>query len=197
MIKQQPHAENASADRRQSSSPQRVPVWDGLRRMRGQARKTTGLPPRHQLAPRDEPPVIHEVGESSHQAEIRAQLLQVSQDLQGVRQKLQQQHATIEDTRTTILDILTSHLTLMDQVHTLDTDTRAWRVMVEDRLRRTWRQMIIVAFWQQVEVLRAGIVRVREFLDWFGMVSFETRMIVLAVVMAAVAMMFSCLSYFL
>ncbi|KAD4982162.1 hypothetical protein E3N88_18833 [Mikania micrantha] len=58
----QPHAENASASRRQSSSPQRVLVWDGLRRMRGQARKTTGLPPRHQMAPRDEPPVIHEVG---------------------------------------------------------------------------------------------------------------------------------------
>ncbi|KAD7478061.1 hypothetical protein E3N88_01197 [Mikania micrantha] len=36
-------------------SPPRVPAWDGLRRMRGQARKTTGLPPRHQMAQRDEP----------------------------------------------------------------------------------------------------------------------------------------------
>ncbi|KAD3066358.1 hypothetical protein E3N88_34238 [Mikania micrantha] len=42
------------ADRMQSISPTRVPVWDGLRRMRGQARKTTGLPPRKQLAFRDE-----------------------------------------------------------------------------------------------------------------------------------------------
>ncbi|KAD6796102.1 hypothetical protein E3N88_06998 [Mikania micrantha] len=50
----QQHAENASAGRRQSSSPQRVPGWDGLRRMRGQDRKTIGLPPRHQMASRDE-----------------------------------------------------------------------------------------------------------------------------------------------
>ncbi|KAD6454331.1 hypothetical protein E3N88_09037 [Mikania micrantha] len=101
----QPHAENASAGRRQSSSPQRVPVWDGLRRMQGHARKTTGLPPRHQIAQRDVPPVIHEVGESSHQAELRAQLQQVSQDLQGARQDIQQQHATLEDTRTMILSL--------------------------------------------------------------------------------------------
>ncbi|KAD5803489.1 hypothetical protein E3N88_14849 [Mikania micrantha] len=60
--------ENAPADRRQSASPPRIPVRDGLRRMRGQARKTTGLPPRHQLAPRDVPTTVHEVGESSHQA---------------------------------------------------------------------------------------------------------------------------------
>ncbi|KAD5507698.1 hypothetical protein E3N88_15401 [Mikania micrantha] len=46
--------------------------------MRGQARKNTGLPPRHQLAPRDEPRTIHEVGESSHQAELRAQMQQVN-----------------------------------------------------------------------------------------------------------------------
>ena len=68
----QPPVENTSVDRRQSSSPQRVPLWDGLRRMRGQARKTTGLPPRHQMAPRVVPTTIHEVGESSHQAELRA-----------------------------------------------------------------------------------------------------------------------------
>ncbi|KAD3337170.1 hypothetical protein E3N88_32690 [Mikania micrantha] len=37
-------------------SPPRALPWDGLRWMRGQARKTTGLPPRHQMAPRDEPP---------------------------------------------------------------------------------------------------------------------------------------------
>ncbi|KAD4585881.1 hypothetical protein E3N88_23482 [Mikania micrantha] len=72
---------HTSAERRQDSSPRRVPAWDGLRRMRGQARKTTGLPPRRQMAPRDEPQTIHEVGESSHQAEWRAQLQQVTQDL--------------------------------------------------------------------------------------------------------------------
>ncbi|KAD5317787.1 hypothetical protein E3N88_17733 [Mikania micrantha] len=71
------------------SSPRRVPAWDGLRRMRGQARKTTGLPIRRQMAPRDEPQTIHEVGESSHQAELRAQLQQVTQDLQGMRQDIQ------------------------------------------------------------------------------------------------------------
>ncbi|KAD7117260.1 hypothetical protein E3N88_04528 [Mikania micrantha] len=121
----QPHAENAAADKRHSSSPQRVPGWDGLSRMRGQARKTTGLPPRHPLALRDEP------------------------------QEIQQQNATINDARNTVLEILTSHLTLMDQVITLDVDTRVWRATIEERLRRTWMQRIIVAFWQQVEVLRA------------------------------------------
>ncbi|KAD6796511.1 hypothetical protein E3N88_07407 [Mikania micrantha] len=52
-----PHVtdEDTSAGRRESPPPQTVAVWDGLRRMRGQARKTTGLPPRRQLAPRDEP----------------------------------------------------------------------------------------------------------------------------------------------
>ncbi|KAD2394030.1 hypothetical protein E3N88_41007 [Mikania micrantha] len=58
--------ENVPADRRQSVSPPRVPVWDGLRRMRSQARKTTRLPPRRQMAPRDVPTTVHEVGESSH-----------------------------------------------------------------------------------------------------------------------------------
>ncbi|KAD5317947.1 hypothetical protein E3N88_17893 [Mikania micrantha] len=50
----QPHAEDIASEGRHSPSPQGVPKWDGLRRMRGQAR-TTGLPPRHPLAPRDEP----------------------------------------------------------------------------------------------------------------------------------------------
>ncbi|KAD3640280.1 hypothetical protein E3N88_29503 [Mikania micrantha] len=167
----QPRAENIAAEERHSSSPQRVPEWDGLRRMRGQARKTTGLPPRHPLAPRDEP--------------------------QGMRLEMQQRNATLDDTRNTVLEILTSHLTLMDHVNTLDTETRAWRVMVEERLRRTWRQRIVAAFWQQVEVIRAGVRRLREFLVWFGTVSFETWMIVLAVIMAALAMIFSCLSYFI
>ncbi|KAD7117251.1 hypothetical protein E3N88_04519 [Mikania micrantha] len=39
-------------------SPPRAPAWDGLRRMRGQARKTTGLPIRRQMAPRDEPDTL-------------------------------------------------------------------------------------------------------------------------------------------
>ncbi|KAD5508617.1 hypothetical protein E3N88_16320 [Mikania micrantha] len=94
----------------QSISPPRVPVWDGLRRMRGQARKTTGLPPRKQLAPRDEFHATHEMGESSHQAELRAQLQQVTQNLQGTQQSLQQCQATVEDTRMTILQILTFSL---------------------------------------------------------------------------------------
>ncbi|KAD3640266.1 hypothetical protein E3N88_29489 [Mikania micrantha] len=37
----QPRAENVAAEELHSPSPQRVPVWDGLRRIRGQARKTT------------------------------------------------------------------------------------------------------------------------------------------------------------
>ncbi|KAD6794794.1 hypothetical protein E3N88_05690 [Mikania micrantha] len=57
IIPSPPHSPpvDPAADRGQSISPPRVPAWDGLRRMRGQARKTTGLPPRHQMAPRDEP----------------------------------------------------------------------------------------------------------------------------------------------
>ncbi|KAD6454897.1 hypothetical protein E3N88_09603 [Mikania micrantha] len=57
IIPSPPHSPPAEpvADQRQSITPPRVPAWDGLRRMRGQARKTTGLPPRHQMAPRDEP----------------------------------------------------------------------------------------------------------------------------------------------
>ncbi|KAD4585510.1 hypothetical protein E3N88_23111 [Mikania micrantha] len=188
---------HTSTERRQDSSPRRVPAWDGLRRMRGQARKTTGLPIRRQMAPRDEPQTIHEVGESSHQAEWRAQLQQVTQDLQGMRQDIQQQSAMIDDTRSTVLEILTSHLTIMDRVNTLEVDTQAWRTSVEERLRRTWVKRIIATFWQQIELLRAGVMRVREFLIWLGMASFETKMIVLGVIMAVVAMVFSCLSYFL
>ncbi|KAD4887949.1 hypothetical protein E3N88_20022 [Mikania micrantha] len=188
---------HTSSKRRHDSSPRRVPSWDGLRRMRGQARKTTELPIRRQMAPRDEPQTIHEVGESSHQAELRAQLQQVTQDLQGMRQDIQQQSAMIDDTRSTVLEILTSHLTIIDRVNTLEVDTQAWRTSVEERLHRTWVRRIIATFWQQVELLRAGVVRVRAFLIWLGMASFETKMIVLGVIMAAVAMVFSCLSYFL
>ena len=39
--------------------------------------------------------------------------------------------------------------------------------------------------------------RVTEFLAWFGVVSIETRMMILAVVMAMVAMILSFLSYFM
>ncbi|KAD3641081.1 hypothetical protein E3N88_30304 [Mikania micrantha] len=189
------------ADRMQSISPPRVPAWDGLRRMRGQARKTTGLPPRKQLAPRDEFHAIHEMGESSHQAELRAQLQQVTQNLQGTQQSLQQCQATVEDTRMTILEILTSHLTLMDQVKALDTDTRAWRTAMDDRLRMTWGQIMLAVFWRQVAWMTEGWSWVRErateFLAWFGVASTETRMMVLAVVMAVVAMILSFLSYFM
>ncbi|KAD5507910.1 hypothetical protein E3N88_15613 [Mikania micrantha] len=197
----QPRAENVAAERQHIPSPQRVPAWDGLRRMRGQARKTTGLPPRKQLAPRDDFHARHEVGESSHQAELRAQLQQVTQNLQGTQQSLQQCQATVEDTRMTILEILTSHLTLMDQVKALDTDTRAWRTAMDDRLRMTWGQIMLAAFWQQVAWMTEGWRWVRDrvtgFLTWFGVVSTETRMMVLAVVMAVVAMILSFLSYFI
>ncbi|KAD3336136.1 hypothetical protein E3N88_31655 [Mikania micrantha] len=178
-------------------SPPRAPAWDGLRRMRGQARKTTGLPPRHQMAQRDEPSTVHEVGESSRQAELRGQVQQVAQDLQGLRQEVHQHHTLLEDTRNILLEILTSHLTLMEQVNLMGIDNQAWRITVEKRFSRTLRQRIVAAFWQQVEVMRAGLVRVREFLVWLETVSFETRMIVLAVTMAAVAIIFSCLSYFI
>ncbi|KAD4586385.1 hypothetical protein E3N88_23986 [Mikania micrantha] len=178
-------------------SPPRVPAWDGLRRMRGQARKTTGLPPRHQMAQRDEPSTVHEVGESSRQAELRGQVQQVAQDLQGLRLEVHQHHTLLEDTRNIVLEILTSHLTLMEQVNLMGIDNQAWRITVEERFSWTLRQRIVAAFWQQVEVMRAGLVRVREFLVWLETVSFETRMIVLAVTMAAVAIIFSCLSYFI
>ncbi|KAD4178698.1 hypothetical protein E3N88_14592 [Mikania micrantha] len=178
-------------------SPPRAPAWDGLRRMRGQARKTTGLPPRHQMAQRDEPQAVHEVGESSHQAELRAQVQQISQDLQALRHDVSQHHTLLEDTRTTVLDILTSHLTLMEQVNVLGANTQAWRATMEERLQRTWVQRLVVTFWQQVAVWSAGVERVREFVVWLGMASFETRMLVVGVFMAAVAMLFSCLSYFL
>ncbi|KAD2804748.1 hypothetical protein E3N88_38125 [Mikania micrantha] len=185
------------ADRRPDVSPPRVPVWDGMRRMRGQARKTTGLPPRHQMAPREEPQTVHEVGESSHQAELRAQVQQISQDLQALRHDVSQHHTLLEDTRTTVLDILTSHLTLMEQVNVLGANNQAWRATMEERLQRTWVQRLVVTFWQQVAVWSAGVERVREFVVWLGMASFETRMLVVGVFMAAVAMLFSCLSYFL
>ncbi|KAD4584667.1 hypothetical protein E3N88_22268 [Mikania micrantha] len=203
IIPSPPHSPLADpfADRMQSISPPRVPVWDGLRRMRGQARKTTGLPPRKQLAPRDEFHATHEMGESSHQAELRAQLQQVTQNLQGTQQSLQQCQATVEDTRMTILQILTSHLTLMDQVKALDTDTRAWRTAIDDRLRMTWVQIMLAAFWRQVAWMTEGWSWVRErateFLAWFGVASTETRMMILAVVMAIVAMILSFLSYFM
>ncbi|KAD4179966.1 hypothetical protein E3N88_28557 [Mikania micrantha] len=60
IIPSPPHSPPAEpvAHQRQSITPPRVPAWDGLRRMRGQARKTTGLPPQHQMAPRDEPQAL-------------------------------------------------------------------------------------------------------------------------------------------
>ncbi|KAL8224269.1 hypothetical protein R6Q57_019744 [Mikania cordata] len=69
-----------------------------------------------------------------------------------MRQEMQQRFATLDDTRNKVMETLTSHLILLDQMNTLDTEIRAWRVTVEERLRRTWRQMIVAAFWQQVEV---------------------------------------------
>ncbi|KAD5508252.1 hypothetical protein E3N88_15955 [Mikania micrantha] len=185
---------HASAERRQSSSPQRVPVWDGLQWMRGQARKTIGLPSRHQMAPRDEPQVVHEVGESSHQAERRTQMQQVSQDLQALRQDLHQHHTTLEDTRTTVLEILTSHLTLMEQVNAMGIDTQAWRTTVEEHLRRTWRQALVAAFWQQVAVWRE---RLQGWIWMLGMMSIEARLLCLAIVLATIAIVLACLPYFL
>ncbi|KAD4386248.1 hypothetical protein E3N88_26417 [Mikania micrantha] len=73
-----------------------------------------------QLAPRDVLNTIHELGESSHQAELRAQLYHASQDLLGTRYEIQQLRTTLENIRTTVLEILMSHLTLMKQVNALD-----------------------------------------------------------------------------
>ncbi|KAD1937331.1 hypothetical protein E3N88_42127 [Mikania micrantha] len=158
-------------------SPPRAQHGMDLGGWRGQARKTTGLPPRHQMAQRDEPQAVHEVGESSHQAELRAQVQQISQDLQALRHDVSQHHTLLEDTRTT-----------------------AWRATMEEReerLQRTWVQrLVVIPFWQQVAVWSAGVERVREFVVWLGMASFETRMLVVGVFRAAVAMLFSCLSYF-
>ncbi|KAD4586038.1 hypothetical protein E3N88_23639 [Mikania micrantha] len=172
-------------------SPPRVPAWDGLRRMRGQARKTTGLPPRRQMAPRDEPDTIHEVGESSQQAEFRAQLRQVTLDLQGTRLESQESRATKEDTRTTVLEILTSHLLLMEQVNALDAGTQAWRAMIEERMRRTVIQGMIAAFWQQVLVMRGVVMGVLE-----GM-SLEVRLLCVAIVLVIIAMVLDRVWYFL
>ncbi|KAD5802981.1 hypothetical protein E3N88_14341 [Mikania micrantha] len=99
--------------------------------MRGQARKMTGLPIRRQMAPRDEPDTVHEVGESSQQAEFRAQLRQVTLDLQGTRLELQESRAIGEDTRTTVFEILTSHLLLMEQMNALDAGSQAWRAIYD------------------------------------------------------------------
>ncbi|KAD6454185.1 hypothetical protein E3N88_08891 [Mikania micrantha] len=185
---------DASAMRRQSSSPHRAPAWDGLRRMRGQARKTTGLPPRRPMAPRDEPAPVHEVGESSHQAELRAQVQQVSQDLLGLRQDLQQHHATMEDTRNTVLEILASHLALMDHVTTQGADTLAWRATIEDRLRRTWWREMIAACKQQVAAFGE---RLHGLIWMLGTLSTEARLIWLAIVLATIAIVLACLPYFL
>ncbi|KAD6795903.1 hypothetical protein E3N88_06799 [Mikania micrantha] len=185
---------DASAMRRQSSSPHRAPAWDGLRRMRGQARKTTGLPPRRPMAPRDEPAPVYEVGESSHQAELRAQVQQVSQDLLGLRQDLQQQHVTMEDTRNTVLEIFTSHLALMEQVTTQGADTLAWRATIEDRLRRTWWREMIAACKQRVAAFGE---RLQGLIWMLGTLSTEARLIWLAIVLATIAIVLACLPYFL
>ncbi|KAD0299845.1 hypothetical protein E3N88_44491 [Mikania micrantha] len=185
---------DASAMRRQSSSPHRAPAWDGLRRMRGQARKTTGLPPRRPMAPRDEPAPVYEVGESSHQAELRAQVQQVSQDLLGLRQDLQQHHVTMEDTRNTVLEIFTSHLALMEHVTTQGADTLAWRATIEDRLRRTWWREMIAACKQRVAAFGE---RLQGLIWMLGTLSTEARLIWLAIVLATIAIVLACLPYFL
>ena len=162
--------------------------------MRGQARKTTGLPPRHQMAQRDEPQAVHEVGESSHQAELRAQVQQISQDLQALRHDVSQHHTLLEDTRTTVLDILTSHLTLMEQVNVLGAVTQAWRATVEERLRRTWRQALVVTFWQEVALWSERWVYLRQLVSTM---SLEARLMMIAIVMAVIAMVISCLPFFI
>ncbi|KAD3066486.1 hypothetical protein E3N88_34366 [Mikania micrantha] len=182
------------ADQRQSITPPRVPAWDGLRRMRGQARKTTGLPPRRQMAPRDEPTTIHEVGESSHQAELREQVQQISQDLQALRQDVSQHHTLLEDTRTTVLEILTSHLTLMEQVNVLGANTQAWRATMEERLRRTWRQALVVTFWQEVALWSERWVYLRQLVSTM---SLEARLMMIVIVMVAIAIVISCLPFFI
>ncbi|KAD4586095.1 hypothetical protein E3N88_23696 [Mikania micrantha] len=196
IIPSPPHSPPADpvADRRQSISPPRVPAWDGLRRMRGQARKTTGLPPRHQMAPRDEPQAVHEVGESSHQAEMWAQVQQISQDLQALGQEVHQHHTLHEDTRNTVLEILTSHLTLMEQLNVLGAVTQAWRSTVEERLRRTWRQALAVTFWQEVALWSERWVYLRQLVSTM---SLEARLMMIAIVMAAIAIVISCLPFFI
>ncbi|KAD4178043.1 hypothetical protein E3N88_26634 [Mikania micrantha] len=184
-------AENVVAERQHIHSPQRVPAWDGLRRMRGQARKTTGLPPRKQLAFRDEFHAVHEVGESSQQAEFRAQLRQVTLDLQGTRLELQESRAIGEDTRTTVFEILSSHLLLMEQMNALDAGSQAWRAMIEERMRRTVIQGMIAAFWQRVIVMRGVMMGVLE-----GM-SLEARLLCVAIGLVIIAMVLDGLWFFL
>ncbi|KAD5961053.1 hypothetical protein E3N88_12526 [Mikania micrantha] len=159
---------DASAMRRQSSSPHRAPAWDGLRRMRGQARKTTGLPPRRPMAPRDEPAPVHE--------------------------DLQQHHVTMEDTRNTVMEILTSHLALMEHVTTQGADTLAWRATIEDRLRRTWWREMIAACKQRVAAFGE---RLQGLIWMLGTLSTEARLIWLAIVLATIAIVLACLPYFL
>ena len=162
--------------------------------MRAQARKTTGMPPRHQMSPWDEPQTVHEVGEFSHQAELRAQMQQVSQDLQGLRQDLHQHQTTLEDTRATVLEILTSHLNLMEQLNLMGIDTQAWRTTVEERLNKTWRQVLVAAFWQQIAVWRE---RLQGWIWMLGMMSIEARLLCVAIVLATLAIVLACLPYFL
>ncbi|KAD3336676.1 hypothetical protein E3N88_32195 [Mikania micrantha] len=170
IIPSPPHSPPADpvADRRQSISPPRVPAWDRLRRMRGQARKTTGLPPRPQMVTRDEPQAVHE--------------------------DVHQHHTLHEDTRNTVLEILTSHLTLMEQVNVLGAVTQAWRSTVEERLRRTWRQALVVTFWQELALWSERWVYLRQLVSTM---SLEARLMMIAIVMSAIAIVISCLPFFI
>ncbi|KAD2805601.1 hypothetical protein E3N88_38978 [Mikania micrantha] len=125
------------------------------------------------------------------QAEFRAQLRQVTLDLQGTRLELQESRTTGEDTRTTVFEILTSHLLLMEQMNALDASSQAWRAMIEERMRRTMIQGMIAAFWQRVIVMRGVMMGVLE-----GM-SLEARLLCVAIGLVIIAMVLDGLWYFL
>ena len=109
-------------------------IRPGERRMRGQLRKTTGLPPRGPLAPRDPPSSTYERGGSSAQAELRAQLQQVSSDVKDTRGQLIGAHNrlngafdTIQQASATIEQNRIAHQALAEQVTALEAGSRAWQ----------------------------------------------------------------------
>ncbi|KAD4385405.1 hypothetical protein E3N88_25573 [Mikania micrantha] len=162
-----------------------------------QARKTTWLPPRHQLAPRDVPGSTHEVGESSRQAEMRVQLRQVTLDMQSTRLELRQSYGSLQETRTTLTETRVAHQTLVEQFEILEAGTRAWRTIIEDRMRQTMMHVMMVVFWQYVEAVRGRAVRVREMVAGVRMLSLEARLLGMAIVLATIAIVIACLPYFI
>lgn len=173
-------ADSPAIGRAQSPTPpQQVPVFTGFGGRRGRARISTGPVPRGPLAPRDVPHSIHEEGESSQQAEMRVQLQRVTLDLQLSRVSLQETRDTLWETRT-------AYESLAEHVAVLEAGARAWREVIEGRLQ-----------WTLGGMCRSGVERVRGWMVGLGNMRMELRLLDAAIVMAAVAIIITCLLYLL